>query len=71
MCRSIKTLRARDVVASDEEIRAAALQYVRKITGFRSPTPRHERAFEAAVDEVTAVSKRALAEIATTLGARP
>ncbi len=70
MCRSIKTLRAREVVASDDEIRAAARQYVRKVTGFRQPTARHERAFEAAVDEVAFASKRVLEEIATGLRAR-
>ena len=53
MCRSIKTLRQSDVPATDDEIRAAALQYVRKISGFRHPTKRHEAAFEAAVDEVS------------------
>lgn len=70
MCRSIKTLRTRDVVASDDEIRAAARQFVRKVTGFREPSARHERAFEDAVDEVTAASKRVLDEIAAGLRAR-
>ena len=67
MCRSIKRLRQRDEVASDDEIRAAARQFVRKVTGFSEPTARHEVAFEAAVDEVTAASKRALGRIARTL----
>ena len=67
MCRSIKTLRKREVIASDEEIRAAARQFVRKISGFQHPTARHRPVFEAAVDEVTAVSKRALLEISRTL----
>ena len=53
MCRSIKTLRQSDVPATDDEIRAAALQYVRKISGFRHPTKRHAAAFEAAVDEIS------------------
>ena len=69
MCRSIKTLRRRDVVASDEEIRAAARQFVRKISGFQHPTAKHQPAFEAAVDEVTAASKRALREISRNLTA--
>lgn len=67
MCRSIKRLRSRSEVASDQEIREAARQYVRKVTGFGAPTARHQEAFEEAVDEVTAASKRALRRIARTL----
>ncbi len=67
MCRSIKTLRQRDVIATDEEIRAAARQFVRKISGFSAPTARHEDAFEEAVNDVTAASKRALTKITRTL----
>lgn len=63
MCRSIKTLRKRNVIATDEEIEAAARQFVRKVTGFRAPTARHEAAFEAAVDEVAVASRRVLQEI--------
>ncbi len=63
MCRSIKTLRKRDVIASDDEIQAAARQFVRKISGFREPSARHEAAFEAAVDEVAVASQRVLREI--------
>lgn len=63
MCRSIKTLRKREVIASDDEIRAAARQFVRKVTGFRNPTARHEAAFETAVDEVAVASRRVLQEI--------
>lgn len=70
MCRSIKPLRQREVIASDEEIRAAARQFVRKISGFREPAARHQRAFNAAVDEVAAASKRVLAEIRAELRAR-
>jgi hypothetical protein len=69
MCRSIKTLRQRDVIATDEEIRAAARQFVRKISGFQHPTARHEDAFEEAVDEITATSKRTLRKITRTLAA--
>ena len=69
MCRSIKTLRQREAIASDEEIRAAALQYVRKVTGFRRPTARHEVAFEEAVAEVAAASRKALRRISRTLAA--
>ena len=48
MCRSIKTLRHSDVIAADDEIRAAARQFVRKVSGFREPTARHSAAFEGA-----------------------
>ena len=67
MCRSIKTLRQSDVPATDDEIRAAALQYVRKISGFRHPTKRHEAAFESAVDEVSEASQRLLDAVTATL----
>ena len=52
MCRSIKTLRDAEVPATEEEIRAAALQYVRKVSGYRKPSRVNEDAFERAVDEV-------------------
>ena len=60
MCRSIKTLRRPDELAADEEIRAAALQFVRKVSGFRQPSQRNAAAFEAAVDEITDASRRML-----------
>jgi hypothetical protein len=60
MCRSIKTLRQRDVAATDDEIRAAALQFVRKVSGFREPSRKNEEAFGGAVDEVAATTKRLL-----------
>lgn len=60
MCRSIKTLRGMDHAVSEEEVRAAALQYVRKISGYRKPSRANEAAFEAAVEEVTAASLRLL-----------
>lgn len=56
MCRSIKTLRG-PAPASDEEIRAAALQFVRKVSGYRAPAARNSVAFERAVDEVAASSR--------------
>ena len=59
MCRSIKTLRG-TAPATDEEIRAAALQFVRKISGFRAPAPANAQAFYAAVAEITASSERLL-----------
>jgi hypothetical protein len=69
MCRSIKRLREPhgQGFATDEEIREAARQFVRKVSGFGKPTARHEEAFEAAVDEVTRSSKRLLETIDATL----
>jgi len=64
VCRSIKTLRRADVVATDEEIRAAARQFVRKVSGFREPSGRHQEAFEGAVDEIAEASQRLLEAIA-------
>jgi hypothetical protein len=60
MCRSIKTLRGSEPVASDDEVRAAALQYVRKISGYRVPSRANQPAFDAAVDEIAAASRRLL-----------
>lgn len=61
MCRSIKTLRPpfEDSI-NDEDVRAAALQYVRKISGFRKPSKANEQAFEKAVKQVAAASQRLL-----------
>jgi len=59
MCRSIKTLRREEDPATEEEIRAAALQFVRKVSGYRQPSRRNQEAFEAAVAEI-AVSSRNL-----------
>jgi len=63
MCRSIKKLRGEDGPASDEEIREAALQFVRKVTGYRVPARRNAEAFATAVDEVAAVSRRLLESV--------
>ncbi len=52
MCRSIKTLRNAEIPATEEEIRAAALQFVRKVSGYRKPSKVNEEAFERAVEEV-------------------
>ena len=60
MCRSIKTLRQGAQPAGDEEIRAAALQYIRKVSGFRQPSRANQEAFEAAVEEVASSSRRLL-----------
>lgn len=56
MCRSIKTLRNADIPATDEKVRAAALQFVRKISGYRTPSRANAEPFEAAVDEITSAS---------------
>lgn len=58
MCRSIKRLRGPDGPATHEEIREAAVQYVRKVSGFREPSRRNADAFETAVEEVAASSRR-------------
>ena len=60
MCRSIKTLRRPDGRASDEEIAAAALQFVRKVSGYRAPSQRNAKAFDAAVSDVGRASRRLL-----------
>jgi hypothetical protein len=60
MCRSNKRLREGDVPANETEIREAALQYVRKVSGYRAPSKRNEQAFNGAVDEVAEVSRRLL-----------
>ncbi len=64
MCRSIKQLRLRDEVATDEEIEAAALQFVRKISGYRKPTAANAEAFDAAVAKIAGVSRELLAVLA-------
>jgi hypothetical protein len=60
MCRSIVTLRRPDSAPTDDEINAAALQFVRKISGYRKPSRRNEEAFDAAVADVAAASRRLL-----------
>lgn len=65
MCRNIRTLYNFDPPASEEEVRAAALQYVRKISGFTQPSQANAAAFERAVDAVTAASAELLGELVT------
>ncbi len=65
MCRNIKTLFNFDPPVTDEEVRAASLQFVRKITGFNKPSKANEAAFLAAIDEVTAISARLLHSLDT------
>ena len=68
MCRSIKTLRRQGEPATDEEIAAAALQYVRKVSGYRKPSQANAEAFDGAVDEVAAASRRLLDALKTRAG---
>jgi len=63
MCRSIKTLRYRDERATEDEVRAAALQFVRKVSGFRQPSKKNQEAFDSAVDDVASASHRLLEAI--------
>jgi hypothetical protein len=65
MCRSIKTLANFEPPATDDEIRAAALQFVRKLSGTTRPSRANEAAFEQAVEEVTASATRLLASLTT------
>jgi len=65
MCRNIKTLFNFDPPVTEEETRAAALQYVRKITGFNKPSKANEAAFVAAVDEIAAISRELLRSLET------
>ena len=70
MCRNIKTLFNFDPPVTDQETRAAALQYVRKITGFNKPSKANEAAFGAAVDEIAAISRKLLISLDTNAAPR-
>ena len=65
MCRNIKTLFNFDPPATDEEIRAASLQFVRKLSGFNAPSRANEAAFDQAIDEVFAVARRLIDSLET------
>ena len=65
MCRNIRTLHNFDPPATDEEVRSAALQYVRKISGFNKPSQANQEAFDRAVDEVAHASAHLLASLVT------
>jgi hypothetical protein len=65
MCRNIRTLHNFEPPATDDEIRASALQYVRKVSGATKPSQANAEAFERAVDEITAVTTRLLSELVT------
>jgi len=66
MCRNIKMLFNFEEPATDEEIRAAALQYVRKVSGFNKPSKANEASFNAAVEAITLISKNLLNSLETT-----
>ena len=65
MCRNIKTLFNFDPPATDEEIRAASLQFVRKLSGFNAPSRANEEAFNRAIEEVAAVARRLIDSLET------
>jgi hypothetical protein len=65
MCRNIRTLFNFDPPATEQEVRAASLQFVRKITGFNKPSHANEAAFNAAIEEVAAASMRLLSSLET------
>ncbi len=63
MCRSIKTLRGQQPAPTQDEVNAAALQYVRKISGYRSPSRKNAEAFESAVTDIAAITRQLLTSI--------
>ena len=70
MCRNIKTLFNFDPPATDEEIRAASLQFVRKLSGFNAPSRANETSFNAAVEEVAAIARHLIDSLQTTAPAK-
>jgi hypothetical protein len=70
MCRNIKTLYNFEPPATEDEIRAASLQYVRKVSGSQKPSKANEHAFASAVEEVAVATERLLAALVTTAPAR-
>jgi hypothetical protein len=70
MCRNIKTLHNFEPPATEDEIRAAALQFVRKVSGSTKPSKANEAAFGRAVDDVTLITRRLLTELVTTASPR-
>ena len=65
MCRNIKTLFNFDPPATDEEIRAASLQFVRKLSGFNAPSKANERVFNKAIEDVTKIARRLIDDLET------
>jgi hypothetical protein len=60
MCRNIKQLRIPEQTATEEEVRLAALQFVRKVSGYRAPSRRNQQSFDQAVDEISAATRKLL-----------
>ncbi|HVM00442.1 MAG TPA: DUF2277 domain-containing protein [Egibacteraceae bacterium] len=71
MCRSIQQLRGAQPPASDTEVRDAALQYVRKVSGYRAPSKANAAVFDRAVDDIAAVTRRLLDGLVVVAGSRP
>jgi len=71
MCRSIQQLRGAQPPATETEIREAALQYVRKISGYRTPSQANAEAFTSAVEEITAATDRLLQQLVVASGSKP
>jgi hypothetical protein len=70
MCRNIRTLFNFEPPATEDEIRAASLQFVRKLSGFQKPSQANELAFNSAIDEVTAAAERLISSLRTTAAPR-
>jgi hypothetical protein len=70
MCRNIKTLFNFDPPATDEEIRAASLQFVRKLSGFNAPSKSNERVFNKAIDDVAKIARRLVDDLETSAPAK-
>ncbi|MGH2706053.1 MAG: DUF2277 domain-containing protein [Actinomycetota bacterium] len=71
MCRNIQQLRGAEPPASEAEIRDAALQFVRKVSGFRTPSRANEEPFQTAVEDIAAATGRLLSELVVVPGSRP
>jgi len=71
MCRSIKQLRRSDEPATTGEVEAAARQFVRKVSGYRTPSARNQESFDAAIEEIAAASERLLASLGVTVEEGP
>ncbi len=71
MCRNIQQLRGAEPPATDDEVRDAALQYVRKVSGYRQPSQANQQAFDRAVDEVAAATQRLLDDLVVGPSSRP
>jgi hypothetical protein len=71
MCRNIQQLRGAEPPATEAEIRDAALQYVRKVSGYRSPSAANDVVFQAAVDDVASATRRLLDDLVVGAGSKP